>query len=159
MRAPSTPGNDRLQRVRFTQTAQDVQENQFRYVCYDQMDRLVRSGVREFQLPNVDLSNHVDDLDWPDDDYDRVTTSDCAGCSERVYVIYDNPMDLMPVGFEQNHLTNRISFSTNEEGDTTAYSYDSKGRITSLYQHVELTGDNFTADDTLTFKPHCRLHI
>ena len=142
---------DRLQRVRFTQTAQDVQENQFRYVCYDQMDRLVRSGVREFQLPNVDLSNHVDDLDWPDDDYDRVTTSDCAGCSERVYVIYDNPMDLMPVGFEQNHLTNRISFSTNEEGDTTAYSYDSKGRITSLYQHVELTGDNFTADDTLTF--------
>ena len=52
---------------------------------------------------------------------------------------------------DQTHLTNRISYSTNDLGDTTAYSYDSKGRVASLYQHVELSNDDFTADDALTF--------
>ena len=139
---------DRLQRARFTQTAQDVEDNRFRYLCYDNMDRLIRSGVMN---GTPDLYTHVDDLDWPEDDGDPATTGDCIGCSERVYIVYDSPMDPMPSGFDQTHLTNRISFSTNDLGDTTAYSYDSKGRVASLYQHVELTSDDFTADDALTF--------
>ena len=86
---------DRLQRVRFTQTAQDVEDDRFRYLCYDNMDRLIRSGV---MTGTPDLSTHVDDLDWPEDDGDPDTMGDCIGCSERVYIVYDTPMDPMPSG-------------------------------------------------------------
>ena len=127
---------DRLQRPRFTQTAEDVAQDRFRYLCYDELDRLIRSGVSF--LDGVDLNSQVDLTDWPEDDFDRTTTTDCAGCSERKYIVYDTPMDPMPARFDQTNLTNRISFTTNEEGDTTAYSYDAAGHVQSLYQHAEL---------------------
>lgn len=129
---------DRLERVRFTQTAEDVAQDRFRYVCYDEQDRLVRSGVKEFTGGSAEnLSNFVDDLDWPNDD--PTDPSDCTGCSERKYIVYDTPLDPMPSGFSQENLTNRISYSTNEEGDITAYSYDARGHYNRLYQHVDLS--------------------
>ena len=141
---------DRLQRVRFSQTAEDVAQNRFRYLCYDGMDRLVRSGIREFQLGSAEtLSDRVDDLDWPEDDGDPTTTLDCQGCSERKYIIYDTPMDPIPSGFSQENLTNRISYVRNEEGDITAYSYDARGQIKRLYQHVDLSAHSIPDFDNI----------
>ena len=87
---------DRLERVRFTQTAQDVLDGQYRYICYDRNH--VPPDVWRGRAGRRGLDLHVDDVDWPADDPTDAT--DCAQCQERVTTVYG-----VPIGGASSRLT------------------------------------------------------
>ncbi|MGB1618697.1 MAG: hypothetical protein ACPHBM_03670, partial [Flavobacteriales bacterium] len=126
---------DRLERVRFTQTAQDVLDGQYRYICYDPRSRPVRSGVN--QLGSDVLGDHVDEAQWPVDD--PSDPADCAACEERIHTVYGEPLGPW---FGQTHLVDRLSYLFNDKGDTIAYSYDAQGHIDKVHQHVSGLGSS-----------------
>lgn len=123
---------DDLERMRFTQTAQDLLDGVYRYICYDAWGRPVEAGVNQLG-PDV-LTDHVNDRLWP-------ANTGCANCSERRYTVYSTP-DPVHTDFAQRNLLNRVSYVHTDAGAYTSFSYDAHGKVTDILQDIPGLGLN-----------------
>ena len=91
-----------------------------------------QSGVNE--LGSDVLDDFVDNADWPIDD--PVTHPIVPIAKTASFSLW------RPVGswFEQTNLVDRLSYMTNDMGDTIAYSYDSQGNVINIYQWLSGLG-------------------
>jgi RHS repeat-associated protein len=156
---------DALKRNRFAQNAQQLADETFAYVKYDELGRSIEGGicslanvnVAQFEDLNdeqylelvVDLSGHIDmDASFP-------PTYDGGGLPNNKQVIrttYNTSSGVNYYGVAQTYLRNRVSFVTrDEDGDWTTlhdqysshYSYDAHGNVEWLVQQAPVLGKNY----------------
>ncbi len=124
--------------LRFSQNAKQKAEGNYAYLKYDDLGRLIETGLSTKDVSSQGFSDEGDDQDYP-----------TTGLSDRVVSIYDEEVTSLyyissSSKLEQHYIQNRISYAysdpdgTNANGDEiyTYYSYDPDGNVEWMLQSI-----------------------
>ncbi len=119
---------DQYGRVRFSQDARLEARNEYAYSKFDELGRVVESGVSSEEISSNDFLLPAN-LDYPD--FPSTGT-------ERTYIAYDTAAsDVYYIDLRQpKNLRNRVSRTWTDEGAATNYSYDLHGNVEWIAQEI-----------------------
>jgi RHS repeat-associated protein len=130
--------------LRFSQNAKQKAENTYSYTHYDELGRVVEVGeAKNFNLDKLNKNRNNEDASFPLR----------ADVRQITHTIYNEPCvddpddinDILPPGYTQEFLRNRVSYTyLDEDGSDatlidrvyTAYSYDTHGNVKWLVQKI-----------------------
>ncbi len=116
---------DQWGRPRFSQERRQADSGVYGYVNYDDLGRVVESGISTLAIAGRAFVDQVNNPGFPSMGQERTTIS-YGGPSTRDYLD----------GTPQRNLRNRVSRVTTDEGVTTHYSYDEHGNLVWLSQDI-----------------------
>ncbi|MCT4579950.1 MAG: hypothetical protein N4A35_00920, partial [Flavobacteriales bacterium] len=151
---------DQLSRLRFSQNAQQAQNNTYSYTKYDALGRVVEAG-QSSQLTYTDpTANSTHTLDF-NNTYSSTNAVPAQTLSfpstqtqQVTYSVYTTPTQETYYGQAQRYLQNRISYvysdydgnlTTTEDQYHTYYSYDPHGNVEWIIQDDPEIGKNYLA--------------
>ena len=135
---------DDLNRLRFSQNAQQAIDATYSYTKYDNLGRVTEVGKSILPTTFAALSNDADDMSKP------------ATGSEITHTVYTTAALVDYYGKNQRYLQNRVSYVwSDEDGDVTTlndrneiyYSYDPHGNVEWVIQDDPKLGKNYLAYD------------
>jgi YD repeat-containing protein len=125
--------------LRFSQNAQQALDNTYSYVKYDALGRSIEAGQAEIcsscdLTTTAELSEKVNESDLPSSGEMRSYT---AYTDAHASAIYDDNNGTTQT---QQYLLNRISYTYNDDGIYTYYSYDPHGNVSWMIQQIPVLG-------------------
>jgi RHS repeat-associated protein len=131
--------------LRFSQNDKQKAEGNYAYLKYDDLARLIESGLSIQEVSDQLFADNVEDEDYP-----------AAGFSERIVSVYDQEvfgLSYLTDGstLEQHYLQNRISHAYSDadgaaaSGDEvyTYYSYDAHGNVEWILQSIPAMNNKY----------------
>lgn len=116
---------DQFDRLRFSQDAKQQLLDQFSYLIYDSLGRVVEVGQGTDASFPGNLATVVNNMNYPGNGTDRTFTE------------YTTPSGVVhPIKGPQQNLRNRVSTTWNDYGTRTHYSYDDHGNVAWVAQEA-----------------------
>ncbi len=127
--------------LRFSQNAQQAQDGKYAYLKYDELGRIIESGISTQSVSGIDnFTTQVDVQEFPNSTAMDGTAS--TFLSEQNYTVYTTAASngtYIDGTTEQENILNRISYTYTSTNIRTIYSYDSHGNV----KWIKSVLDNF----------------
>ena len=124
---------DGVGKLRFSQNAQQLIDQEYSYSKYDAFGRVIEVGKSDQSYASFTSVVNLNNTSFP------------ATGSERIYTVYSEPAlgVTFQNGASQRYLTGRVSYTYTDEGVKTYYSYDPHGNVEWLIQDLPGLGKNY----------------
>jgi RHS repeat-associated protein len=119
--------------LRFSQNAKQLVAGNYSYTKYDNLGRIIEVGQSTDSISVFSTQAVLDKSTFPG-----------SGNSQRTYTVYTIPANVVYLNMKgQTFLQNRVSYTYNDDGAYTYYSYDPHGNVVWMIQDMPGLGKNY----------------